>query len=45
MADADGHVDPRDLVRAGAGALKADLVISGGVLVNVATAEVYRAPG
>jgi adenine deaminase len=43
LADGGGGVDPRDLVRAGAGELKADLVIRGGRLVNVATAEVYPA--
>jgi len=43
LADGGGGADPRDLVRAGAGELKADLVIRGGRLVNVATAEVYPA--
>ena len=37
------HRDISKLVRAGAGELKVDLVITGGRLVNVATAEVYRA--
>jgi adenine deaminase len=39
----NGHRDLRELVRAGAGELKADLVITNGHLLNVATAEVYRA--
>jgi adenine deaminase len=39
----NGHRDIRELVRAGAGELKADLVITNGHLVNVATAEKYRA--
>jgi adenine deaminase len=39
----NGQRDIRELVRAGAGELKADLVITDGHLVNVATAEVYRA--
>jgi adenine deaminase len=43
LADGGGSVDLRDLVRAGVGELKADLVIHGGRLVNVATAEIYPA--
>ena len=39
----NGHRDIKELVRAGAGELKADLVITNGRLVNVATAEIYRA--
>jgi adenine deaminase len=39
----NGHRDIRALVRAGAGELEADLVITNGRLVNVATAEIYRA--
>ena len=43
MADGVGEVDLRQLVRAGAGDPKADLVIRNGRLVNVATAEIYPA--
>lgn len=43
MTDGGEGVDPRKLVRAGAGELKADLVIQNGRLVNVATAEIYPA--
>src|SRR6266545_492632 len=41
----NGHrnADINQLVRAGAGELKADLVITNGSLVNVATAEIYPA--
>jgi adenine deaminase len=39
----NGHRDLSALVRAGAGELKADLVITNGRLVNVATAEIYPA--
>jgi adenine deaminase len=39
----NGHPDIKALVRAGAGELKADLVITDGRLVNVATAEIYPA--
>jgi adenine deaminase len=39
----NGHRGINALIRAGAGELKADLVITNGRLVNVATAEIYRA--
>ena len=43
LSDGGGGVELKDLVLAGAGELKADLVIQNGRLVNVATAEIYPA--
>ena len=43
MTNGHRNVDIKELVRAGAGELKADLVITNGRLVNVATAEIYPA--
>ena len=43
MTNGHRNADINELVRAGAGELKADLVITNGNLVNVATAEIYPA--
>lgn len=43
MTNGHRNADIKELVRAGAGELKADLVITNGSLVNVATAEIYPA--
>ncbi len=43
MSDTEGGADVRRLVRAGAGDVEADLVVENGLLVNVATAEIYPA--